>query len=101
MADLFTRYARFQSARESLSALPKWAGFILVVFALPGIALAVLALLIFIVSILALLLLTVPAYRVLRAVAGLSPARGSGGETSSTGTPEGIRRVEARVVDPT
>ena len=63
-------YGRFQGMRGQLIALPGWARGLIFIAALPGVALIALSLLVLLVSILALLLLTVPLYRVLKALVG-------------------------------
>jgi hypothetical protein len=63
-------YSKYQSARGAFGGLPGWARVILLVAALPGLALALLSILAFGVSLLALLLLVVPVYRLLRALVG-------------------------------
>jgi hypothetical protein len=95
-------YGRWSSARNGFSTLPPLARLIVMILALPGIALAALSLLLFIVSILALLLLTVPAYRVLSAVTGARPPAGPGESGESLFDPEpspGRKQVEVRVVE--
>jgi hypothetical protein len=67
---LIEYYGRFQGVRGQVLGLPGWARGLIFLAALPGIALIALSILALLVSILALLLLTVPLYRVLRAVAG-------------------------------
>lgn len=61
-------YGRFQDVKGSVTGLPAWARWILTLVALPGIALVLLSILAFVVSLAALLVLTVPVYRLLRAV---------------------------------
>jgi hypothetical protein len=63
-------YGRFQGVRGQLVALPGWARGLIFVAALPGVLLISLSILVLLVSILALLLLTVPLYRVLKALVG-------------------------------
>ena len=72
MERLWTYYGNFQSVRGRFGGLPQWARAVVFLAALPGIALAALSILAFLVSILALLLLTVPLYRVLKALVGTS-----------------------------
>jgi hypothetical protein len=67
---LFEYYSRFQGVRGRIVALPAWARGLIFIAALPGVALIALSLLVLLVSILALLLLTVPLYRVLKALVG-------------------------------
>jgi hypothetical protein len=95
-------YGRWSSAQSGFSTLPPVARLILMVLALPGIALACLSLVLFIVSILALLLLTVPAYRVLSAVMGGRAPAGPAESGESLFDPEpspGRKQVEVRVVE--
>src|SRR3954465_13170974 len=70
MVKVFEYYSRFQGMRGQLIRLPAWARVIIFIAALPGIALIALSLLALLVSILALLLLTVPLYRVFKALFG-------------------------------
>src|SRR5438067_6045596 len=70
MLKLLQYYGKYQSARGVLGDMPAWARLILLIVALPGLALFALSLLVFGVSILALLLLTVPVYRLLRSLTG-------------------------------
>ena len=70
MFKLFEYYRRIQGVRGQVLGLPGWARSLIFVAALPGIALIALSILALLVSILALLLLTVPLYRVLKALVG-------------------------------
>ena len=70
MFKILEYYGRFQGMRGQLIALPGWARGLIFIAALPGVALIALSLLVLLVSILALLLLTVPLYRVLKALVG-------------------------------
>ena len=70
MVKVFEYYSRFQGMRGQLIRLPAWARVMIFIAALPGVALVALSLLALLVSILALLLLTVPLYRVLKALTG-------------------------------
>src|SRR5688572_19466010 len=70
MFKILEYYGRFQGMRGQLIALPGWARGLIFIAALPGVALIALSLLGLLVSILALLLLTVPLYRVLKALVG-------------------------------
>lgn len=67
---LLQYYLRFQNARGSLSRLPGWAKFLLLIVALPGICGILLSVLAFCVSLLALLILTSPVYRLLNWISG-------------------------------
>jgi hypothetical protein len=78
----FIQYVgRWQRVQGNLSGLKPWARYVVVIFALPGIALTVLSIAALGVSILALLLLTLPVYRIMLAVAGQKT--GSAGTTAS------------------
>ena len=97
-------YNRVQGFRGRLTGLPEWARVILFVAALPGIFLIALSILAFLVSLAALLLLTVPLYRVLKAVTGTGEgAAGREGVTVVDGIDpvdgEHRKRVEATVVE--
>ena len=103
MQDFFRYYGQVRTFGGRFSSLPGWARFIVGVFALPGIALAVLSLLMFMVSILALLLLTLPVYRLLQAVTGsrqipASVAPNGDGFDLSDASP-GRKQVDVRVVE--
>ena len=69
-------YSRVQGVRGQMLGLPAWARGLIFIAALPGIALIALSILALLVSILALLLLTVPLYRVLKALVGLPAETG-------------------------
>ena len=94
-------YNRVQGVRTHLTGLPEWARVVLFVAALPGIALIALSILAFLVSLAALLLLTVPLYRLLRAVTGAGRERQRDGitvvEEVDGGAPR--KRVDATVVE--
>jgi hypothetical protein len=66
-------YSRVQGVRGQMLGLPAWTRVVIFIAALPGIVLIALSILALLVSILALLLLTVPLYRVFKALFG-SPA---------------------------
>jgi hypothetical protein len=70
MFKLLEYFGRFQAMRGRLIQLPAWARVLLFIAALPGIVLISLSIAALGVSILALLLLTVPLYRLLKAVCG-------------------------------
>ena len=63
-------FGRVQGLRGQMLGLPAWTRVVIFIAALPGIALIALSLLALLVSILALLLLTVPLYRVFKAIFG-------------------------------
>ena len=63
-------FGRVQGVRGQMLGLPAWTRVVIFIAALPGIALIALSLLALLVSILALLLLTVPLYRVFKAIFG-------------------------------
>lgn len=105
--NLWRYYSSFQSFRGRVGGLPSWARTIVLIAAVPGALLIALSILALLVSILALLLLTVPLYRLLRALTGTG--RGSQdmetrvervdlGDLFGGGTAR--RRVEATVIDP-
>jgi hypothetical protein len=119
MVDFYQFDSRFKSMRGGWGSLPPAARFIVGLFALPGILLAILSLILFAVSMLALLVLTVPVYRLLVRLTGggrrvsvrtgesaaavvinpffavLDTPPGSSGEVPSSGT----RRVDSTVVE--
>ena len=108
MDRLWTYYSNFQSVRGRIGGLPQWARAVVLLAALPGIALAFLSILAFLVSILALLLLTVPVYRLMQVVTGSGNSTPiSEGESGAT---DGVvdaasltgprKRVESTVIDP-
>ena len=68
MQQLFEYYGRFQGLRGNLFGLPAWARLILFILALPGILVLALSIVAVVCRLAALFLLTVPAYRLLRAV---------------------------------
>lgn len=70
MFKLLEYFGRFQAMRGQMIQLPAWARVLLFIAALPGIVLISLSIVALGVSILALLLLTVPLYRLLKAVCG-------------------------------
>ena len=109
MERLWTYYSGFQSVRGRIGGMPQWARMVVLLAALPGIALAFLSILAFLVSILALLLLTVPVYRLMQVVTGTGSSSTpiSEGERSATGsvfdappTTGPRKRVESTVIDP-
>jgi len=73
-------YGKFQNARGSLTDLPPWGKFLIGLAAIPGVVIALLSIVGLGVSILALLLLTVPVYRLVRAIGSLGPRRPIEGE---------------------
>ncbi|MFN4241928.1 MAG: hypothetical protein ACK4PI_01675 [Tepidisphaerales bacterium] len=78
--------------------LPRWGLPILVLAALPGLAIALLSVLLLMTSLLALLLLALPVYRLLLWVGDV----GAGGRRSAEAGPAspGSKPVQVRVVDP-
>jgi hypothetical protein len=84
MFQVFEYYNRFQGMRGQLIRLPAWARGLIFIAALPGVALIALSLLALLVSILALLLLTVPLYRVLKALTGTAVPAGEQQPTSAS-----------------
>jgi hypothetical protein len=111
MERLWRYYGTYQSLRGDVGGLPSWARTILVIVALPGIAAIALSILVFLVSLSALLLLTVPLYRLLKALTGggATPAAGRPGEVmtgafSESGLADGFttpgrKRVDATVIE--
>jgi hypothetical protein len=89
----YTRYYdQFQGFRGNLGGLPSWARFVVGIAAIPGIVLLGLSILAFLVSLAALLLLTVPVYRLMRALTQPRP-----GDATTPHRP-GAKRVEVTVV---
>lgn len=105
----FSYYASaegFRTARSdlftSVTGLPPWGRMIVMILALPGIALIGLSLVALAASIATLLLLTVPAYVLLRRLSGwLGSGRGANHEKGGGGpvVHRPARRVEATVID--
>jgi hypothetical protein len=96
----------FRAARSDLlttvTGLPAWGRFIVLVLALPGICLIALSLLALAASIATLLLLTLPAYALLRRLADwISSLRGNDEKQGALGGPVArpARRVEATVIE--
>ena len=75
MVKIFEYYSRAQGLRGQIVALPAWARALILIAALPGVVLIALSLFALLVSLLALLLLTVPLYRVLKALVGVEQVR--------------------------
>ena len=86
----------FEGFRGRIDGLPGWARGLIFIAALPGLALIALSVLALLVSILALLLLTVPLYRVLRAVAGpaTTSEAGAAAESGAFGVPAGFGNLD-------
>lgn len=103
MFKLLEYFGRFQTMRGRLIRLPAWARVLLFIAALPGIVLISLSIAALGVSILALLLLTVPLYRLLKAVCvpdrPVEAFDSSGGETVERVTVSGDDTAEAVVED--
>ena len=99
MQQLFEYYGRFQGFRGNLLGLPAWARVILFILALPGILALALSIFAVVCSLAALFLLTVPAYRLLRAMTVRS-GETSGGpmEPAVVGSP-GRRHVDVRIIE--
>jgi hypothetical protein len=102
MERLWRYYGNVQSLRGEVGGLPGWARSVLLFVALPGIAAIVLSILAFLVSLSALLLMTVPLYRLLKAVTVARTSRqGSSVEVLAGDFPTpGRKRVDATVVEP-
>ncbi len=97
MIRIIEYFGRVQALRSRLIVLPAWARVLLFIAALPGIVLIGLSIFALLVSLSALLLLTVPLYRLLRAVCGVReqpPAGARFGDEAS-----GRKRVEATIVE--
>ena len=101
MQQLFEYYGRFQGLRGGLLGLPAWARVILFVLALPGILAIALSIAAVLCSLAALLLLTVPAYRLLKALTAgpesYSPGAGPIGDAAVLETP-GRRHVDVKII---
>src|SRR5687768_10153647 len=109
MFKLLEYFGRVQALRGQMTRLPAWARVLIFIAALPGAILIGLSIVAFVVSLLALLLLTVPLYRVLRAITVGSEAES---QTASTGmSPDapdvfggaassGRRKIEVTIVEP-
>lgn len=96
----------FRAARSdlltSVTGLPAWGRFIVLVLALPGIFLIALSLFALVASIATLLLLTVPAYALLRRLADWLRSLGKSEESRSElhgPVARPARRVEATVIE--
>ena len=84
-------------AATVLTGLPAWGRLVVLLAALPGIALILLSLAALLASVATLLALAVPAHALMRRLAGLV---GGGGTTAETvPAPRPARRVEATVID--
>ena len=97
MFKLIEYYQGFEGFRGRVGGLPGWARGLIFIAALPGIVLIALSVLALLVSILALLLLTVPLYRVLRAVAGPATRPEAGAtavESGAFGFPAGFGSLD-------
>jgi uncharacterized protein (DUF58 family) len=92
-------YGQFETARGRWGRLAPWARSLVMLAALPGIALVLLSLLAFLVSILALLLLTVPVYRVLAALTLSRVQNGDEPEQQVT-VSSGRRHIDVKIVEP-
>ena len=96
----FLHYSsRLQGVRGNLTGLPSWARSILMLAALPGIALIALSIVAFVVSLSALLLLTLPVYRALRFVC--APSGGEEGESAGQDiyVTSGRRAIDVKIVE--
>lgn len=98
MQQLFEYYGRFQGFRGNLLGLPAWARVILFVLAVPGILLLSLSILAVVCSLAGLFLLTVPAYRLLRAMTN-RPEEPRGVSTEPVVVSPGRRHVDVRIVE--
>jgi hypothetical protein len=93
---VFQYYGKFQGVRGNLLGLPGWARGILFLFALPGILLVALSIVAIVCSLAALLLLTLPVYRVLKALTGSSVVAQ---EVELSGEPVAVQTGPRRHVD--
>jgi len=91
----------FGSVRSGFGSLPSWGRLIVIVAAIPGLALMLLSVLILIVSIIALLLLTVPVYRLMQLVSfsGYSVQRRDDSVQVEMPASPGRRQVDAKVIE--
>jgi len=99
VVQFYNYVGRFQSARTGFGGLPLFARFILLLAALPGIALAVLSILALLVSILLLCLLVLPAYRLLRLVCFTRENQGETVEIVDPAAPSGRRQIDVKIVE--
>ena len=113
MTQFINYYGPFQGFRGRVSGLPAWGRLLLVIAAIPGLALLALSILAFGVSLLALLLLTVPVYRLVSFLSGSNTPRREviqGEEVDDqvvidappagvAASPSGRRHVEVKIVD--
>jgi hypothetical protein len=97
MHQLFEYYGRFQGFRGNLFGLPGWARLILFVLALPGILVLALSIVAVVCSLAALFLLTVPAYRLLKALTD-RPQAAAPMEPLVIDSP-GRRHVDVRIIE--
>ena len=107
MLKILEFYGKYRGAKGSLLGLPGWARFLLLIAAIPGLALMALSILAFGVSLLALLLLTVPVYRLVSAVSG--GRRETETDSTSSWAPEptvfdpapspGRRQVDVKIIE--
>jgi hypothetical protein len=98
MQQLFEYYGRVQSLRGNLLGLPAWARGVIFVLALPGIVALALSILAVLCSLAALFLLTVPAYRLLRALTD-QPTSSSDVEPTTVGETPGRRHVDVKIIE--
>lgn len=98
MQQLFEYYGRFQGFRGNLLGLPGWARMILFVLALPGIAVLGLSIAAVLCSLAALFLLTVPAYRLLKAMTDRPQPTTGFVEPAVIDSP-GRRHVDVRIIE--
>jgi hypothetical protein len=98
MHQLFQYYGRFQGFRGNLLGLPGWARGILFLLALPGILVLALSILAVVCSLGALFLLTVPAYRLLKAMTDPRQEQAAFIEPAVIGSP-GRRHVDVRIIE--
>ena len=113
MIEFLNYYGQFQGVRGRVTTLPAWGRLLLVIAAVPGLALLALSILAFGVSLLALLLLTVPVYRLVTFLSGGGTPRREvvvgeevddqvvidAAPAGATVSPSGRRHVEVKIVD--
>jgi hypothetical protein len=97
----YVRYVdQAQGLRSSFGQLPSWARFLVMLAAVPGIALGLLSIMGLVVSIIALLLLTVPVYRLMRLVCFSRPSEQDVTVTTMHDVVSpGRRQVDAKVIE--
>ena len=98
MEQFFQYYGRVQGLRGTILGLPGWARGIIFILALPGILALALSILLVLCSLAALFLLTVPAYRLLRALTD-RPSEGMTVEQMVVPHESGRRHVDVKIIE--